>query len=77
MQDAPPPLPDGTPAELERLINSCLEKSPEDRPTAAALADLLAGSGVAVPVATDVAAEVPDLDETLALSVPRRALAER
>ena len=78
VQDAPPPLADGTPAELERLINSCLEKAPEDRPTAAALAELLAGSGVAVDVPADLPAEAPDVEETLVFSsVPRRALAER
>lgn len=78
VQDAPPPLADGTPAELERLINSCLEKAPEDRPTAAALAELLAGSGVAVDVPAELPAEAPDVEETLVFSsVPRRALAER
>lgn len=68
VQDAPPPLADGTPAELERLINSCLEKAPEDRPTAAALAELLAGSGVAVDVPADLPAEAPDVEETLVFS---------
>lgn len=67
VQDPPPPLPDGTPADLAAVIAACLAKSPEDRPTAALVLRMLEGSADE-PVPTDD-------DETVAIAaLPRRAL---
>lgn len=71
VQEEPPPLPEGTPADLEALISSCLAKAPAERPTAALIARLLAET------VEDVlsAAEPADPDATVALeAIPRRAL---
>ncbi len=34
VQDPPPPLPEGTPGDLQTIITACLAKEPEHRPTA-------------------------------------------
>ncbi|GAA4899428.1 hypothetical protein GCM10025789_17060 [Tessaracoccus lubricantis] len=70
VQDPPPPLPEGTPADLDSLINACLAKEPEDRPTAALIAKLL--EPVTVPVDEEF-----DPETTAAMPViPRRAIVE-
>ncbi|MHA7859918.1 serine/threonine-protein kinase [Tessaracoccus sp. Y36] len=69
VQDPPPPLPEGTPPDLESLITACMAKEPEERPTAALVAKLLEPE--TVPVASE---EEFDPDATAALpAIPRRA----
>ena len=73
VQDAPPALPSGTAPDLESLINACLAKQPEDRPSAALIVALLEPSGAdgTLP-ATDTAE-----DTTMPLeALPRRAMLE-
>lgn len=75
VQEAPPPLPEGTPAELAALIGDCLAKSPEERPTAAFIVDLLQPAPEHVVVAPVVANSEPA--PTMAMGVvPRRAAPE-
>ncbi|HSN42981.1 MAG TPA: serine/threonine-protein kinase [Propionibacteriaceae bacterium] len=71
VQDPPPPLPDGTPADLVELIAACLSKEPEDRPSAAAIVRMLDDRANVA----DVSDEAVDPDATLVLdALPRRAL---
>lgn len=68
VRDAPPPLPPGTPADLNTLIAACLSKGPENRPSAARIVAALHGG-------VDVAGEPTDPQDTLArMAFPRRAL---
>ncbi|HHU37725.1 MAG TPA: serine/threonine protein kinase [Propionibacterium sp.] len=74
VQEAPPPLPADTPPDLEALITACLEKDPDDRPTAALIAHLLTEQADEAPLPTG---EPVDEDATVAIqAVPRRALLE-
>lgn len=71
VQDAPPPLPDDTPADLVELITACLAKEPADRPEASLIAYLLNEPMPAPTTATPVVGT----DATVAMPVvPRRAL---
>ena len=45
VREEPPPLPDGVPVDLARLIEACLAKEPEDRPVNAAALALGLGFG--------------------------------
>jgi eukaryotic-like serine/threonine-protein kinase len=68
VQDPPPPLPSGTPADLDAVISACLEKEPEDRPSAALIVRMLEDPP---PVVEDGL----DPDDTMAMeALPRRAL---
>jgi serine/threonine-protein kinase len=46
VNDTPPPLPDSVPADLRAVVEACLSKSPEDRPTDARQV----GAALGVPV---------------------------
>ena len=73
VREEPPPLPEGTPPDLESIITACLAKEPGDRPTAALIAHLLGEQ--AGQTALAAAAEPVDQDGTFALdAIPRRAL---
>jgi len=68
VQDAPPPLPPSTPADLNTLIAACLSKEPEDRPSAALIVRTLNDRAVE-------ADEPSDPEDTVAImAIPRRAL---
>lgn len=70
VQDDPPALPADTPPELRSVIVDCLAKEPDERPTAAFIAELLAPQ-------TGEQAQGLAPDATMAMSVvPRRAMAE-
>ena len=64
VRDTPPPLPDGTPADLAALVDACLAKDPDDRPSAALVAQMMEPGGDAT---------VTDEPEP---ALPRRALVE-
>ncbi|HET7724919.1 MAG TPA: serine/threonine-protein kinase [Propionibacteriaceae bacterium] len=69
VQDPPPPLPEGTPTDLATVINACLSKEPEDRPTAALVFHMLTLTEAPMPT------EPVDPDATMAQpAIPRRAL---
>jgi eukaryotic-like serine/threonine-protein kinase len=69
VQDPPPPLPPGTPKDLETIITACLAKEPEDRPTAALVAHML------TLTQTETEPEPADPEATMVqLAIPRRAL---
>ncbi|CAI9401728.1 serine/threonine-protein kinase [Aestuariimicrobium sp. T2.26MG-19.2B] len=71
VQDPPPPVPPGTPADLEATITACLEKEPGDRPTAAALCVMLEAQSAPVDDREPV-----DPEATVAMAVlPRRMAA--
>ncbi len=70
VQDPPPPLPEGTPADLASLISSCLAKDPEARPSAALLVKMLE----APAVEEDVPLDEEDPEATALMAVPRRAI---
>ncbi|MFP5417130.1 MAG: serine/threonine-protein kinase [Actinomycetes bacterium] len=73
VQEAPPPLPSGTPPDLESVITACLAKEPAERPSAALLVRLLAPSVVGVAVE----AAPQEADATMHLeALPRRAIVE-
>ena len=72
VQDPTPELPEGTPADLVSLVNECLAKDPDDRPSAAVVARILepVGAGPVKRVGRE-----ENLDDTVAFAVlPRRAL---
>jgi serine/threonine-protein kinase len=58
VNDAPPPLPDGVPSDLRRMVDQSLAKNPSDRPTSAAAVAAALGmpvTGLAqIPPATSV-----------------------
>lgn len=68
VQDSPPPLPSGTPADLVAVITACLNKEPEQRPSAALIVRML-------PDQPNYPEEPVDADATMVLTaLPRRAL---
>ena len=73
VQDEAPPLPEGTPADLVRLIGDCLAKDPEERPTAALIVELLEPQRVD----PDEQPEEEAADHTMVMGpLPRRAALE-
>lgn len=54
VNEVPPPLPDGVPADLRAIIEACMSKSPGDRPADAREVALALGMG-ADPVAPTIA----------------------
>lgn len=68
VQDAPPPLPSGTPADLDAVITACLAKDPDQRPSATLIARILDDW-------PNDADDPSDPEDTAALeAIPRRAL---
>ena len=70
VRDTPPPLPDGTPADLAALVNACLAKDPDDRPSAALVAQLMEPGADANVTDEPTQGDVPEP------ALPRRALVE-
>lgn len=76
VQDPPPELPDGTPLDLAGMVNACLEKQPDKRPSAALLARMLEPE---VLVHVEASSSYDDSDSQVTeqlVAVPRRAVLE-
>ena len=67
VKDPPPPLPEGTPGDLQTIITACLAKEPEHRPTAQLIVYMLEH-------AAEKTDDTVDQDVTALNPLPRHAV---